>query len=120
MTQRVIFRRELVLENLASRTGIMAKIGYKRRPRRYGGKLSKVVDNSLSRHFDIAAPNKHGGPPSSIAGHRAASCLSSSGDRPLLAPLGQLVDAEPPNNRPGFACPADGGVAQDAQGQAGA
>ena len=43
---------------LASLAGIKARIGYKRRPGRYGGKPSKVVDNTLARQFDVAAPDK--------------------------------------------------------------
>src|SRR5690606_41949682 len=34
---------------LASLAGIKARIGYKRRPGSYGGKSSKVVDNTLAR-----------------------------------------------------------------------
>ncbi|MFK3781670.1 IS3 family transposase [Agrobacterium sp. NPDC089420] len=37
--------------------GIKAQIGYKRRPGIYGGKPSVVVDNSLDRQFDVAAPD---------------------------------------------------------------
>ena len=43
---------------LAGLAGIKAKIGYKRRPGSYGGKPSRVVDNSLARQFDVAAPDK--------------------------------------------------------------
>jgi putative transposase len=43
---------------LASLAGIKARIGYKRRPGSYGGKLSKVVDNTLARQFDVTAPDK--------------------------------------------------------------
>ena len=43
---------------LASMAGIKARIGYKRRPGSYGGKPSKVVDNTLARQFDVAAPDK--------------------------------------------------------------
>lgn len=38
--------------------GIKAQIGYKRRPGKYGGKHSVVVDNILDRQFDVAAPDK--------------------------------------------------------------
>ncbi|MFD2855787.1 IS3 family transposase [Seohaeicola zhoushanensis] len=38
--------------------GITAQIGYKRRPGKYGGKPSVVVDNTLDRQFDVAAPDK--------------------------------------------------------------
>ena len=43
---------------LASLAGIKARIGYKRRPGSYGGKPSKVVDNTLARQFDVATPDK--------------------------------------------------------------
>ncbi|WP_420845594.1 IS3 family transposase [Marivivens niveibacter] len=38
--------------------GIKAQIGYKRRPRRYGGKPSFIVDNILDRQFDVAAADQ--------------------------------------------------------------
>jgi putative transposase len=38
--------------------GIRAQIGYKRRPGSYGGKPSLVVDNTLDRKFDVAAPDR--------------------------------------------------------------
>jgi putative transposase len=38
--------------------GIKAQIGYKRRPGSYGGKPSLVVDNTLARQFDVAAPDR--------------------------------------------------------------
>ena len=43
---------------LASLAGIRARIGYKRRPGSYGGKPSRVIDNTLVRQFDVAAPDK--------------------------------------------------------------
>ena len=42
---------------LARLAGIYAQIGYKRRPGKYGGKPSVVVDNTLDRQFYIEAPN---------------------------------------------------------------
>ena len=42
---------------LARSAGIRAQIGYKRRPGKYGGKPSVVVDNTLSRQFDVDAPD---------------------------------------------------------------
>lgn len=42
---------------LASLAGIKAQIGYKRRPGSYGGKPSVVVDNTLDRQFNVAAPD---------------------------------------------------------------
>ena len=43
---------------LASLAGIKARIGYKRKPSSHGGKPSRVVDNTLARQFDVAAPDK--------------------------------------------------------------
>jgi len=43
---------------LARLAGIHAQIGYKRRPGSYGGRPSVVVDNTLDRQFDVAAPDK--------------------------------------------------------------
>lgn len=43
---------------LARLAGIKARIGYKRKPGNYGGKPSKVVDNTLARQFNVAAPDK--------------------------------------------------------------
>jgi len=43
---------------LARRAGIKAQIGYKRRPGKYGGKPSIVVDNTLNRQFDVDAPDR--------------------------------------------------------------
>lgn len=38
--------------------GIKAQIGNKRRPGKYGGKPSVVVDNTLERQFDAATRDK--------------------------------------------------------------
>jgi len=43
---------------LARLAGIKAQIGYKRRPCKYGGKPSVVVDNTLNRQFGVDAPDK--------------------------------------------------------------
>ncbi len=43
---------------LARIAGIKAQIGYKRRPGKYGGKPSIVVDNTLNRQFDVDAPDR--------------------------------------------------------------
>ncbi len=37
--------------------GFRAEISYKRKPGKYGGKPSVVVDNTLDRQFDVAAQN---------------------------------------------------------------
>jgi putative transposase len=53
---------EQVSENrvarLASLAGILAQIGYKRRPGRYGGKPAVVASNTLDRQFEVAVPDK--------------------------------------------------------------
>ena len=46
------------MARLASLAGIKARIGYKRRPGSYGGKPSKVVDNTMARQFDATAPDE--------------------------------------------------------------
>jgi len=43
---------------LARLAGIKARIGYKQRPGRYGGKPSVVVDNTLDRQFEVEAPDR--------------------------------------------------------------
>lgn len=53
---------EQVSENrvarLASLAGILAQVGYKRRPGRYGGKPAVVTSNTLDRQFEVDAPDK--------------------------------------------------------------
>lgn len=53
---------EQVSENrvarLASLAGILAQVGYKRRPGRYGGKPAVVATNTLDRQFEVDAPDK--------------------------------------------------------------
>ena len=53
---------EQVSENrvarLASLAGILAQVGYKRRPGRYGGKPAVVASNTLDRQFEVDAPDK--------------------------------------------------------------
>lgn len=53
---------EQVSENrvarLARLAGILAQVGYKRRPRRYGGKPAVAASNSLDRRFEVDAPDK--------------------------------------------------------------
>lgn len=52
---------EQVSENrvarLASLAGILAQVGYKRRPGRYGGKPAVVASNTLDRQFEVDAPD---------------------------------------------------------------
>ena len=53
---------EVVSENrvarLARLAGIQAQIGYKKKPGQYSGKPSVVVDNTLNRQFEVAAPDR--------------------------------------------------------------
>jgi putative transposase len=42
---------------LANLAGIAAQIGYKRRPGRYCGRPTVVIDNALDRQFEVAAPD---------------------------------------------------------------
>lgn len=53
---------ERVSENrvarLASLAGILAQVGYKRRPGRHGGKPAVVASNTLDRQFEVDAPDK--------------------------------------------------------------
>lgn len=53
--ENVCLNRVARLTRLA---GIKAQIGYKRRPSKYGGKPSIVVDNTLNRQFDVEAPDR--------------------------------------------------------------
>lgn len=43
---------------LASRAGIAAQVGYKRRPSRYGGKPAIVAENRLEQQFQTSAPDQ--------------------------------------------------------------
>jgi len=54
MGERVSQNRVARLAHLA---GIQAQIGYKK-PGRYGGKPSVIVDNTLDRQFDVDAPDR--------------------------------------------------------------
>jgi putative transposase len=42
---------------LASPAGILAQVGYKRRPGRYGGKPAVVASNTLDLQFEVDAPD---------------------------------------------------------------
>ena len=42
---------------LAGLAGIAAQIGYKRRPRSYGGKPAVTAENTLDRQFEVGAPD---------------------------------------------------------------
>jgi putative transposase len=58
---------EQVSENqvarLAGLAGILAQVGYKRRPGIYGGKPAVVASNTLDRQFEVAAPDRVWGEP---------------------------------------------------------
>ena len=43
---------------LANLAGICAQIGYKRRPGKYGGKPSIIINNTLDRQFDVSEPDR--------------------------------------------------------------
>jgi len=43
---------------LARLAGIKAQIGYKRRPGKYGGKPSVIINNTLNRQFEVSAPDR--------------------------------------------------------------
>jgi len=43
---------------LARLAGIKAQIGYKRRPGKYGGKPSVIIDNTLNRQFEVNTPDR--------------------------------------------------------------
>ncbi|PTM96617.1 helix-turn-helix protein, partial [Rhodovulum imhoffii] len=43
---------------LASLAGIAARVGYRRRPGRYGGKPAIVAENRLEQQFEASAPDE--------------------------------------------------------------
>ena len=43
---------------LASLAGIVAQVGYRRRPGRYGGKPAIVAENKLEQQFQTSAPHQ--------------------------------------------------------------
>ncbi len=47
------------IARLAKLAGIRAQIGYKRRPGKYGGKPSVVINNTLNRQFDVSNPDQY-------------------------------------------------------------
>lgn len=49
---------EIRVARLASLAGILAQVGYRRRPGRYGGKPAVVASNTLDRQFEVDAPDK--------------------------------------------------------------
>jgi putative transposase len=62
LTDNLRDQGEICSENrvarLASLAGILAQIGYKRRPGRYGGKPAVVASKTLDRQFEVDAPDK--------------------------------------------------------------
>jgi transposase InsO family protein len=122
---------EQVSENrvarLASLAGILAQIGYKRRPGRYGGKPAVVAFNTLDRQFKVDAPDKVWGETLFAIGSRTmverhhlhqdpgGLAVSVCRYRPLLTACGRLVCATPHDDRPGAAGLACGGLASQTQ-----
>ena len=50
---------EQISENrVAPLAGIVAQVGYKRRPGRYGGKPAVVAENKLEQQFQTSAPDQ--------------------------------------------------------------
>jgi putative transposase len=80
---------EQVSENrvarLASLAGILAQVGYKRRPGRYGGKPAVVASNTLDRQFEVDAPDKVWGEPLKAPLVRAQWRATSPTSRPTKA-----------------------------------
>jgi putative transposase len=48
---------ENCVARLSGVAGIAARIGYKRRPSRYGGKPAVTAENTLDRQFEVSAPD---------------------------------------------------------------
>ena len=102
------------IARLARLAGIKAQIGYRRRPGTYGGKPSVVIDNTLNRQFEVAAPDTAWATDIHLYKDRGALCLSGGGHRPVLAPRHRLVIAKPADQR---SCPtgsSHGGLAPQA------
>ncbi len=76
---------------LARLAGIKAQIGYKRRPGRYGGRPSFVVDNTLDRQFEVDAPDRVWVTDITYIRTPGRLRLSGSRHRPLLPPRRWLV-----------------------------
>lgn len=83
------------IARLARLAGIKAQIGHRRRPAAYGGKPSVVVDNTLARQFDVAAPDTAWVTDITYIKTPGGLCLSCRGHRPVLAPGVGLVTAKP-------------------------
>lgn len=47
------------IARLSKLAGIRAQIGYKRRPGKYGGKPSVIINNTLNRQFDVSEPDRY-------------------------------------------------------------
>jgi hypothetical protein len=114
---------------LAQIAGIRAQIGYKKRPGKYGGKPSLVVDNTLDRQFDVEAPDKAWVTDITyIRTHEGFAYLAVVLDvrrendsldhfhfRLDLAPCRGLGDARPADDQRGSASPAGCCVAPEAE-----
>jgi putative transposase len=77
---------EQVSENRAARlarqAGILAQVGYKRRPGPYGGKPAVVASNTLDRQFEEDAPDRVWGEPLKAPLVRAQWRATSPTSRP--------------------------------------
>jgi putative transposase len=101
---------------LAKLAGIKAQIGYGRRPSSYGGKPSLVIDNTLDRQFDVAAPDQ-----AWVTDITYIRTMEGFAYLAVALDLysrrgGGLVDAEQANNRGRSSGPAHGSLAAQAQG----
>lgn len=70
---------------LASLAGFLARIGYKRRPGRYGGKPAVVASNTLDRQFDVDVPDTVWGEPLKAPLVQAQWRATSPASRPTRA-----------------------------------
>ncbi|GAA6210133.1 hypothetical protein NBRC116601_34260 [Cognatishimia sp. WU-CL00825] len=94
--------------------GIRAQIGYKRKPGKYGGRPSVVVDNTLDRQFEVTEPDTAWVSDISYIKATRASCiwpLSSTFTHAVLL-------ADPHRSRFAIYEPKLGGVSASPQHQA--
>ncbi len=112
---------EQVSENrvarLAGLAGILAQIGYKRRPGRYGGKPAVVASNTLDRQFEVDAPDKVWVTDITYIKTHEGWLYLVGRHRSVLAARRRLVRAAPHDDRPGPAGLARGRLAAQTQGQ---
>ena len=96
---------------MARLAGIRAEIGYKRKPGKYGGRPSVVVDNTLDRQFDVTAPDTAWVSDITYIKTYEGFLLSGGYHRPLLTTCDWLGDTIAATNRPRAASPSDGCLA---------